>query len=216
MPLPRRALPDCPPGVTVIRVVVIEDSQSARDRLAERLHAVDGISVVGRVDVDDAISLAARFRPDVILVNSDYMVSQILPITTELRSQNPHFAFLVLSDPSMRGMLPPRRRAKDLSFIVKDTPAQLIAEAIRRVAGGERVLDPRLQVAALGTEKSVNTVEWEVLGLAAQGETVADIAARMHLSLGTVRNYLSAVITKTGARNRLDAIRIARKGGWLR
>jgi two-component system response regulator DesR len=200
----------------VIRVVVIEDAQSSRDPLAELLHWIDGLSVVGRVDVDDALTLATQFRPDVVLVNTDLMVSQVLPVIAELKSQKTGCAFLVLSDPNTRGMLPPRRRASDLSFIVRDTPAPLVAEAIRRVARGERVLDPRLQVASLGTEKIVNTVEWEVLGLAAQGETVADIAKRMHLSLGTVRNYLSAVISKTGARNRLDAIRIARKGGWLR
>ena len=87
---------------------------------------------------------------------------------------------------------------------------------IRRAARGERVVDPRLQVAAIATQKEVSTREWEVLGLAAQGESVADIAGRLYLSNGTVRNYLSSVIKKTGARNRLDAIRIARKGGWLR
>jgi two-component system response regulator DesR len=204
----------------VIRVVVIEDAQSSRDPLAELLHWTDGISVVGRVDVDDALSLAVQFRPDVVLLNTDLMVSQLLPVIAELKSElkerDARCAFLVLSDPNTRGMLPPRRRGTEVSFIVRDTPAPLVADAIRRVVRGERVIDPRLQVASLGTEKIVNTVEWEVLGLAAQGETVADIAKRMHLSLGTVRNYLSAVITKTGARNRLDAIRIARKGGWLR
>ena len=113
-------------------------------------------------------------------------------------------------------MLPPRRRARRLSFLVKDTSVPVLASAIRRVARGERVVDPRLEVAAISTDKSVSTREWEVLGLAAQGDTVADIARRLYLSLGTVRNHISSVITKTGARNRLDAIRIARKDGWLR
>ncbi len=200
----------------MIRVLVLEDAESNRDRLPELLHDVDDLAVVGRVDVDDAVTLAGSFRPDVIVLNTHYMVSQILSVVAELRHQIAGCAFLVLSDPHKRGMLPPRRRARELSFAVRDTPAPLLAQVIRRVAGGERVVDPRLQVLALDTEKSVNTVEWEVLGLAAQGDTVADIARRMHLSAGTVRNYLSSVITKTGARNRLDAIRIARKGGWLR
>src|SRR5262249_24031672 len=141
---------------------------------------------------------------------------QILPIIAELKAQGSQCGFLVLSDPTKLGMLPPRRRGSDVSFRVKDTPIPLVAEIIRRVAAGERFVDSRLQVAALATEKTVNTVEWQVLGLAAQGDSVAEIARRMHLSLGTVRNYLSAVVTKTGARNRLDAIRIARKTGWLR
>jgi two-component system response regulator DesR len=200
----------------LIRVLVIEDSRSSRDRLPDRLHGIDGIAVVGRVDVDDAVTLAGSFRPHVVVLHTDYMVSQILPVVAELKAQTPGCAFLVLADPDKRGMLPPRRRARELSFAVKDTPAPLLAEVIARVATGERVVDPRLQVLSLGTEKVVNTVEWEVLGLAAEGDTVADIARRMHLSRGTVRNYLSAVIMKTGARNRLDAIRIARKSGWLR
>jgi two-component system response regulator DesR len=123
---------------------------------------------------------------------------------------------LILSDPQRRGMLPPRRRAPELSFAVKGTPVPVLAEAIRRVARGERVVDPRLQIAAIGTERAVSTRELEILGLAAEGDSVADIARRLYLSLGTVRNYLSSVIAKTGARNRLDAIRIARKDGWLR
>jgi two-component system response regulator DesR len=103
-----------------------------------------------------------------------------------------------------------------VSFLVKDAPVSLLAEAIRRVARGERVIHPRLEAASLGTEKKVSTRELEVLGLAAEGESVAEIASRLYLSLGTVRNHLSSVITKTGARNRIDAIRIARKDGWLR
>jgi two-component system, NarL family, response regulator DesR len=200
----------------VIRVLVIEEAATGRDRLPELLHDLNGIAVVGKLDVDDAVSLALPFRPDVIVLNTTYMVSQILPIVTELRARRPDCAFLVLCDPEKRGMLPPRRRAREVSFVLRDTPAPLLAGVIARVAAGERVVDSRLQVLSVGTEKVVNTVEWEVLGLAAQGDTVDDIAARMHLSRGTVRNYLSAVISKTGARNRLDAIRIARKNGWLR
>ena len=86
---------------------------------------------------------------------------------------------------------------------------------MRRLAAGERVVSPMLQAASLNTDRSLSTRELEVLGLAAEGESVKEIADRLYLSGGTVRNYLSAVISKTGARNRLDAIRIARKDGWL-
>jgi two-component system response regulator DesR len=103
-----------------------------------------------------------------------------------------------------------------VSFLVKDAPIALVAEAVRRVAAGERVVHPRLAAASLGTEKEISTRELEVMGLAAEGEPVAEIARRLYLSLGTVRNHLSSVITKTGARNRIDAIRIIRRDGWLR
>jgi len=201
----------------VIRVLLVEDARVGRGGLAELLAREADIAVVGHLGFEDGlVSLAVHFRPAVALLNTGYMVSQILPVVGELRVRLPGCAVVILSDPDKRGMLPPRRRAAELSFLVKSTPVPVLAEAIRRVARGERIVDPRLQVASIGADKAVTTREWEVLGLAAQGESVADIAGRLYLSLGTVRNYLSSVIKKTGARNRLDAIRIGRKQGWLR
>lgn len=201
----------------MIRVLLLEDGQWNRAGFAALLGREQGIALVATVDVESEIApLAAQFAPDVVLINTDYMVSQILPKVAELKAALPTCSVLVLCDPTKRGMLPPRRRARRLSFVVKDTSVRQLAAAIRLVARGERVVDPRLEVAAISTDKAVSTREWEVLGLAAQGETVAEIARRLYLSLGTVRNHISSVITKTGARNRLDAIRIARKDGWLR
>jgi two-component system response regulator DesR len=201
----------------MIRVLLVEDARVTRGGLVELLAREGDIAVVGHLGFeDDVASLAAYFRPAVVFLNTGYMVSQILPVVGELRIRLPRCAVLVLADPDKRGMLPPRRRAAELSFLVKGTPVPALAEAIRRVARGERIVDPRLQVASIGADKAVTTREWEVLGLAAQGESVAEIAGRLYLSLGTVRNYLSSVIKKTGARNRLDAIRIGRKQGWLR
>jgi two-component system response regulator DesR len=196
---------------------MLEDGQWNRAGFATLLNREPDIALVGTADIESEIApLAAQFAPDVVLVNTDYMVSQILPKVAELKAAAPKCAVIVLCDPTKRGMLPPRRRARRLSFVVKDTSVRQLAAAIRHVARGERVVDPRLEVAAISTEKAVSTREWEVLGLAAEGETVAEIARRLYLSLGTVRNHISSVITKTGARNRLDAIRIARKDGWLR
>jgi len=201
----------------MIRVLLIEDTHLGRSGLAALLVREGGIAIVGHLDFEDRVMpLAAQLRPAVVLINTDYMVCQILPVVGELKARIAGCAILILSDPSKRGMLPPRRRAQELSFAVKGTPVSVLADAIRRMTRGERVVDPRLQVASIGTDKTVSTREWEVLGLAAQGDSVADIARQLYLSGGTVRNYLSSVIMKTGARNRLDAIRIARKDGWLR
>jgi two-component system, NarL family, response regulator DesR len=201
----------------MIRVLLLEDGQWNRAGFPALLGREQGIILVGTADIEsDIVPLAAQFTPDVVLVNTDYMVSQILPKVAELKTAAPRCSVLVLCDPTKRGMLPPRRRARRLSFLMKDTSVRQLAAAIRQVARGERVVDPRLEVATISTDKAVSTREWEVLGLAAQGETVAEIARRLYLSLGTVRNHISSVITKTGARNRLDAIRIARKDGWLR
>jgi two-component system response regulator DesR len=201
----------------MIRVLLVEDAPRMRVGLAALLGRQEGITVVGDLDFESDLGpLSSQLWPHVVVINTDYMVSQVLPVVAELKARNPACAVLILSDPAKRGMLPPRRRARGVSFLVRDTPAALLADAIRRVARGERVVHPRLEAASLGTEKSVSTRELEVLGLAAEGESVAEIASRLYLSLGTVRNHLSSVITKTGARNRIDAIRIARKDGWLR
>jgi two-component system response regulator DesR len=175
------------------------------------------MQVVGELEFDGAVALrAADLWPRVVVIDTDYMVSQILPIVAELQARSVGCSVLILVDPRKRGMLPPRRRARGASFLVKDAPAGLLLGTIRRLANGERVVQPRLQVASLGSDKQVDTRELEVLALAAEGKPVAEIGQRLYLADGTVRNYLSAVITKTGARNLLDAIRIAREDGWLR
>lgn len=205
------------PEVTVIRVLLVEDTQSMRGSLASLLNRERDITIVAVLDVESLlVHRQGRLGPDVIVINTEYMVSQILPIIDALKTTDPTCAVLILADPNKRGMLPPRKRSRALNFVVKGLPAPLLAQAIREVHSGERIIDPRLEIAAITTDKTVSTREWEVLGLAAQGETVADIARRLYLSLGTVRNHLSAVIAKTGARNRIDAIRIARKDGWLK
>ncbi len=200
----------------MIRVLVVADDDDGSP-VAAALQAEPGIDVLRTLPFDDDLARqAAQLWPQVIVFHTGYMVSQLLPIAADLQARIPGCALLLLADPGKRGMLPPRRRARELNFVVHDASAAALADAVRRLAAGERVVHPRLRAASLGMKKELSTRELEVLGLAAEGEPVADIARRLYLSGGTVRNYLSAVIMKTGARNRLDAIRIARKGGWLR
>jgi two-component system response regulator DesR len=201
----------------MIRVLVVRDGGYFGIPVRTLLSGQPDIEVVGTLAfAGDLASKAADLRPDVIVIDTEYMVSQVLPMAAELRAQLPSCSLLMLSDPNKRGMLPPRRRSGDLNFLLKDASSALLADSVRRLAAGERIVHPRLQAASLNTERGLSTRELEVLGLAAEGDSVADIADRLYLSGGTVRNYLSAVIMKTGARNRLDAIRIARKDGWLR
>jgi two-component system response regulator DesR len=173
------------------------------------------IEIVGTVPFgsDHAVE-AAGLRPHVIVIDTEYMVSQVLPIAAELRARIPDCPLVMLSDPTKRGMLPPRRRAViSASCCVTPHPrswptpsaawppvsASCIPGCKRRHSPRTGTQHPRARSARVGRE----------------GETVAGIAQRLYLSGGTVRNYLSAVIMKTGARNRLDAIRIVRKDGWL-
>ncbi|MEV6631015.1 response regulator transcription factor [Actinoplanes sp. NPDC051470] len=200
----------------MIGLLVVRDTGYFGVPVRQLLNAQADIEVLGTIPFDtDVVGRAATLSPQVIVIDTEYMVSQVLPVAAELRAKLPSCSTLLLCDPSKRGMLPPRRRARDLSFLLKDASETLLADSVRRLAAGERIVHPRLQTASLNTDRELSTRELEVLGLAAEGDSVADIADRLYLSGGTVRNYLSTVISKTGARNRLDAIRIVRKNGWL-
>lgn len=201
----------------MIRVVVVRDEGyfgvpvRAFLETEPDMHYVDTLPLGG-----DLAQRAAQLWPTVVVIDTQYMVSQVLPVADVLHAAIPSCSMLLLCDPSKRGMLPPRRWNGGLNFLVKDTSPAMLADTVRRLARGERVVSPMLQAASLNTDRGLSTRELEVLGLAAEGESVKEIAGRLYLSGGTVRNYLSAIISKTGARNRLDAIRIARKQGWLR
>jgi two-component system, NarL family, response regulator DesR len=201
----------------MIRVVVVRDGGYFGIHVRVLLSAQRDIDVVDTLTLDNTlVAKAAAVAPSVIVIDTEFMVSQVLPVAAELRARIPSCSVLVLCDPTKRGMLPPRRQGADVSFLLKDASGAYLADSVRRLASGERIVSPRLQAASLNTERDLSTRELEVLGLAAEGDSVNDIARRLFLSGGTVRNYLSAVISKTGARNRIDAIRIVRKEGWLR
>jgi two-component system, NarL family, response regulator DesR len=206
-----------PRKVTVIRVLLGGDVRLVRGALAALLSREPDIDVIGELTVGPGlVPLATRLRPDVLVINADLSTSLVLPAVAELRAQPPGFATVVLTDSRCPAVLPWATHERTLSFLVKDAPPALLADTVRRVADGHRVVDPRIAVASLVEAASpLTTRELEVLGLAAQGTPVPEIANQMYLALGTVRNYLSAVIAKTGARNRIDAIRIAREAGWL-
>ena len=201
----------------MIRVLVVRDEGYFGVPVRVLLEAKPDIQYVGTLAFDkDMPERAAELWPTVIVVDTENMVSQVLPIAAELHAKIPSTSMLMLCDPSKRGMLPPRRWVGGLNFLLKDASDALLTDSVRRLAAGERVVSPMLQAASLNTDRGLSTRELEVLGLAAEGESVNEIAGRLYLSGGTGRNYLSAGITKTGARNRLDAIRIVRKAGWLR
>jgi two-component system, NarL family, response regulator DesR len=201
----------------VIRVLLVGDPCFERGDILALLTQEADVTVVGELAFGpELVTSAEHLAPQVVLIDTNYMISQILSTVAELVVRIPGSSMLILADPTKPGMLPPRRRPSGFSLLTRDVRATLIVDAVHRLAAGEQVIDGRLVVATLASNKLLNTRELEVLGLAAEGAPTAEIANRLYLSLGTVRNYLSSVIKKTGARNRIDAIRISRNEGWLR
>ncbi len=200
-----------------IRVLLAEDQGMMRGALALLLGLEPDIEVVAQVGTGDAIVDAALVhRPDVALLDIELPGISGLDAAAVLREEAPGCRVLILTTFGRPGYLRRAMEAGASGFLVKDGPVEELAEAIRRVLTGETVVDPALAAAALSAGPSPLTArECDVLKASADGATVADIAARLHLSESTVRNYLSAAIGKTGTRNRTEALREARHQGWL-
>jgi two-component system, NarL family, response regulator DesR len=201
----------------VIRVLLAEDQAMVRGALAGLLSLEPDIEVVAQVARgDEVVDAALSERPDVALLDIEMPGIDGLQAAALLRAELPECKVLILTTFGRPGYL---RRAMEqgaAGFLLKDAPSEELARAIRRAVRGERVVDPGLAAAALSEAPSPLTPrEHDVLAAARQHATVSDIASALHLSAGTVRNYLSAAIGKTGARNRNEAIRAAEEKGWL-
>jgi two-component system, NarL family, response regulator DesR len=201
----------------VIRVLIAEDMHLIRGALVALLSLEEDMEVVAELERgDEIIATALRVRPDVAVVDIDLPGLDGLTAAEQLQAELPECRTLILTGLSQPGNLLRALKAHVRGFIVKDAPADSLADGIRRVAAGHRVIDPDLVAAALETGASPLTGrESDVLRAAEAGITTGEIADRLALSPATVRNYLSNAITKTGGRNRIDAIRIARDAGWL-
>ncbi|MFI6079171.1 response regulator [Actinoplanes sp. NPDC051343] len=201
----------------MIRVLIAEDMHMIRGALVALLGLEDDMRVVAELERGDEILAAAlRTRPDVAVVDIDLPGLDGLTAAERLHEQLPECRTVVLTGLSQPGNLLRALKAHVRGFIVKDAPAETLADGIRRVYAGERVIDPDLVAAALETGSSPLTArEADVLRAAESGLPTDKIASSLALSPATVRNYLSNAISKVGANNRIDAIRISRNAGWL-
>lgn len=188
-----------------------------REALAALLSLEDDLEVVAQAARGDEVLAQARAHEvDVALLDIEMPGMTGLDAAALLRDELPGVKVVILTTFGRPGYLRRAMEAGAEAFLVKDAPAAQLADAVRRVLRGERVIDPVLAAAALADGASPLTErEREVLRAAADGSTNAEIAAALHLSQGTVRNYLSLAIQKTGARNRAEAVRTARDKGWL-
>jgi two-component system response regulator DesR len=200
-----------------IRLLLADDQALVRGALATLLDLEPDMSVVAEVGRGDEVVAAAReAKPDVALLDVEMPGVDGIEATRELRAALPDVKVVIVTTFGRPGFLRRALIAGANGFVVKDTPARQLADAVRRVHSGLRVVDPNLAADSLAVGESPLTArETEVLRAARDGGSVSDIAGAVFLSEGTVRNHLSAAIGKTGARNRADAVRIAQENGWL-
>jgi two-component system response regulator DesR len=200
-----------------IRVLLAEDMDLLRTALVSLLSVEEDIEVIADLKCNEkAVSVAVRLRPDVAVVSADLPETKGLTTVHELRKRLPECQIVALTVKRPVGLLK-RLLAADVSGLIdKNAPAARLLHAIRGVAQGGTVIDANLVIAALSAGRNPFTPrELSVLQLAAEGASGPEIAKQLSLSPGTVRNYLSNAMNKTGARTRIDAIRIATESGWL-
>lgn len=205
------------PDGRTIRLLLADDQALVRSALAALLDLEDDFEVVAQVGRgDEVVGAAFEARPDVALLDIEMPGVDGLAAATALTRELPSCRVIILTTFGRPGYLRRAMESGAVGFVVKDTEAEQLADAVRRVDRGERVVDPALAAATLaGGASPLTGRERDVLVAARDGATVADIARRLFLSEGTVRNYLSAAIAKTGTRNRLEAMRVADSRGWL-
>lgn len=197
----------------MIRTFVAEPTTLTREGLVALLSREHDIDLIATVQRAEEVVLAARaLKPDVVLLAAAFPGHDGIDIARALRAALPECRCAILSSGRRLRDVQRAIAAQVHGFLVHDCPAEILTEAIRQLASGKKVIDPG---PALGAPCPLTSREAEALKAAAQGSTTAEIAASLFLTAGTVRNYLSRAIAKTGARNRVGAIRIAEESGWL-
>jgi len=200
----------------MIRVVLAEDQAMVRGALSALLKLEPDLDVIGcAANGEEAWTLIERDRPDVVVTDIEMPRLTGLELAQRIREKDVGCKVVILTTFARPGFL---RRALDAGvsgYLLKDAPADQLAEALRKVHRGGRAIDPQLALEAWSGDDPLNDRERQVLRLAGEGQSANDIAEQLHLSQGTVRNYLSEAIGKLGVGNRIEAYRLARQKGWL-
>jgi len=200
-----------------VRVLLAEDQAMVRGALAALLTLEEDVEIVAETSRgDEVVPAALDAMPDVALLDIEMPGGDGLSAATALRERLPSCRVIILTTFGRAGYLRRAMESGAVGFLLKDAPASELATAIRRVVNGERVVDPGLAATALSEGVSPLTDrEREVLAASVNGATIEDVAHKLYLSEGTVRNYLSTAIKKLEARNRVEAARLAEEKGWL-
>lgn len=200
----------------MIRVLLAEDQAMVRGALSALLGLEADIEVIGAApDGESAWRELQRLKPDVLVTDIEMPALTGLELALRLQRLDWTTRVIIVTTFARPGFLRRALEAGVSGYLLKDSPAEQLADAVRRVHAGGRVIDPQLAVDAWSDADPLNDRERQVLRLAGAGLSAGDIAAQLHLSSGTVRNYLSEAIGKLGVGNRIEAYRLARQKGWL-
>jgi len=200
----------------MIRVLLAEDQAMVRGALSALLRLESDLDVIGNAaNGEEAWTLVERDKPDILVTDIEMPKLSGLELAQRIRDRGVECKVIILTTFARPGFL---RRALDAGvggYLLKDAPADQLAEALRKVHRGGRAIDPQLALEAWSGDDPLNDRERQVLRLAGEGMSAVEIAEQLHLSQGTVRNYLSEAIGKLGVGNRIEAYRLARQKGWL-
>jgi two-component system response regulator DesR len=204
-------------GTPSIRTLIAEDMHLMRRGLVAVLSHENDIDVIAEVDRGDrVVPVAISQSPDVAIIDSDLPGIDGFTAARLLADRLPGCRTLMMAEHPRVSDIRRAVAARADGLVMKESPAISMADAIRKIAGGQKVVDPDLAYAALDSQRNpLTTREREVLHMTALGTPPVEIAQKLHLTIGTVRNYLTRILHKIGARNRVDAIRIANEEGWI-
>lgn len=200
----------------MIKVIIVEDQALVRGAISALLDFEENINVVAQAENGAlAIPLIEQFMPDIVLTDIEMPEMSGIELVEKIAVQHPKIKTMIMTTFSRCGYIKRSIRAGVSAFILKEAPTEYLVEAINKVIQGKKVIDPELAMSALDDSDPLTNKERKALRLAEEGLSTIDIAEKLFLSEGTVRNYLSEAIAKLNATNRIDAARLAKQKGWL-
>ncbi len=200
----------------MIQVLIAEDQRMLRGALGSLLDLEEDIRVIGLAENGkEALSLIHSLQPDVCLIDIEMPIMSGLEVAEQLNQQNSNCHVIILTTFARPGYLERALKANVSGYLLKDGPSEDLAQSIRNVISGKKEISPELIFGSLKYENPLTEREIEILRLASSGMTTKEIAVQLFLSHGTVRNYLSEIINKLEAKNRIEAIMIAEEKGWV-
>lgn len=200
----------------MIKVVIAEDQSLLRGAIATLLSLEEDITVLAQAsDGFGAIEMVEQHSPDVLLTDIEMPGASGIEVALKLKNKSSNTKVMIVTTFARPGYLERARAAGVRGYVLKDAPSETLAQSLRKVAAGQLVIEQGLAEAAWASPDPLNDRERAILRLAEEGKTNKEIATSLHLSAGTVRNYLAEATQKLGASNRIEASRIARENGWL-